>query len=57
MKRLPLNVLGPRHHPAIWGIGAAVISLVILGALGVDGRLLTSVNTACWHSASYLDGT
>ncbi len=48
MSRLPLTVLGPRHHPVIWGFGAVATSIVILGALDIDGRLQTVINTAAW---------
>ena len=48
MNHLPLNVLAPRHHPAIWAFLAVTSSLVILGGLETDGRLLTVLNTAGW---------
>lgn len=48
MSRLPPTVLGPRHHPVIWGLGAVATSLVALGALDVEGHLLTVIGTAAW---------
>jgi len=48
MSPLPLTVLGARHHPLIWGFGAVAASLVVLGALNIEGRLPIVINTAGW---------